>query len=139
MAWTLRVLAFAALLASTPALACDCVRLDSKGPHFASDLDRVAKYYPIAAEGVLQADGDYAWLFRPTHEYRGPGKASYSIELISDCSLEPATMKGLIGKPVFLLLAGGPDRFEASRCVNLLGGAAEAAIRDRVIGSCRPR
>ncbi|WP_309662712.1 hypothetical protein [Sphingomonas sp.] len=139
MARILIALAFASLLASTPALACDCVRLDPNGPHFASDLDRIAKFYPIAAEGVIEAQGDYAWRFRPTHEYRGPGKASYAIELIGDCSLEPPTMAKLIGKPVFLLLAGGPDRYEASRCVNLLGGAADAAIRDRVVKSCHPR
>lgn len=130
---------FGSLLASAPAAACDCVRLDPSGPHYTSDLDRIAKYYPIAAEGVLEADGDYAWRFHATHEYRGPGKASYAIELISDCSIEPQTMKGLIGKPVFLLLAGGPDRYEASRCVNLLGGDADAAIRARVLSLCPTR
>jgi hypothetical protein len=127
------------LLASGPAAACDCIRLDPTGPHFASDIERIAKFYPVAAEGVLEADGQYAWRFRPTREYRGLGKASYAIELISDCSLDPQTMKGLIGKPVFLLLAGGPDRYEASRCVNLLGTEIDAAIRNRVASSCRPR
>jgi hypothetical protein len=127
------------LLASAPAAACDCIRLDPKGPHFASDLDRIAKYYPVAAEGVVEADGEYAWRFRPTHEYRGPAKVSYPIELISDCSLEPQAMKALIGKPVFLLLAGGPDHYEASRCVNLLGGETERAIRHRITSSCPPR
>jgi hypothetical protein len=126
------------ILISAPAAACDCVGLDPKGPHFAADLDRIAKYYPIAAEGVIEAQGDYAWRFSPTHEYRGPGKPSYAVELASDCSLDPQTMKALVGKPVFLLLAGGPDHYEANRCVNLIGGQVEAAIRRRVVSSCRP-
>ena len=62
---------------SSPALACDCIRRDPQGPRFAEDLERIAKYYPVAAEGVVEADGPYAWRFRPTREYRGPGKASY--------------------------------------------------------------
>ncbi|MEO8175342.1 MAG: hypothetical protein ABI626_01625 [Sphingomicrobium sp.] len=127
------------LLASSPAAACDCVGLDPKGPHFAEDLDRIARFYPVAAEGVVETAGPYAWRFRPTHEYRGSGKASYSIDLLSDCSLDPAEMKAIIGKPVFLLLGGGPDRYAASRCVNLLGGDAEAAIRKRITRSCQPR
>lgn len=130
------LLLFASL--SSPAIACDCITLDPKLPRFASDLDRIALYYPVAAEGVVEADGPYAWRFRPTREYRGPGKASYAIDLVSDCSLAPDEMKRLIGKPVFLLLAGGPGRYEASRCVNLLGGETEAAIRERVAGSCKP-
>ena len=137
---SLPALAFlGSLLVSTPAAACDCVRLDPSGPHFASDLDRIAKYYPVAAEGVLEADGDYAWRFRPTREFRGSTKASYAIELISDCSLDPQAMNAVVGKPIFLLLVGGPDRYEASRCVNLLGGETEAAIRHRVARICRPR
>ena len=140
MTRTLRILAvLGSLLAANPAAACDCVRLIPSGPHFAEDLDGIAKFYPVAAEGVVEADGPYAWRFRPTREYRGLGKASYTIDLISDCSLGPQEMQTIIGKPVFLLLAGGPDRFEAGRCVNLLGGEAEAAIRKRVIGSCPPR
>lgn len=139
MSRTVGLLAFGLLLASTPAAACDCITLDPKGPRFATDLDRIAQYYPVAAEGVLERDGEFAWRFRATQEYRGPGKASYRVELISDCSLEPAAMKAIIGKPVFLLLAGGPDRYEASRCVNLLGGEAESAIRNRFRRSCRPR
>lgn len=135
----LQALAFASILASTPAAACDCIGLDPKGPHFAADLDRIARYYPVAAEGVVEANGPYAWRFRPTREYRGLGKASYLIDLLSDCSLDPAEMKAIIGKPVFLLLGGGPDRFAASRCVNLLGGETEAAIRSRVAKSCPPR
>jgi hypothetical protein len=125
------------LLVSAPAVACDCVQVDPKGPHFAADLDRIAKFYPVAAEGVLEADGDYAWRFRSTHEYRGSRKVTYAIELTSDCSLEPATMKELIGKPIFLLLAGGPNHYEASRCVNLLGDNIDAAIRNRIRSKCR--
>ena len=139
MARILYALAFGSLLASAPAAACDCVGLDPKGPHFAADLDRIAEFYPVAAEGVVEADGPYAWQFRPTREYRGLGKATYAIDLISDCSLGPQEMQTIIGKPVFMLLAGGPDRFEASRCVNLLGGEINAAIRKRVVSKCPPR
>ena len=135
----LHALAFASLLATSPAAACDCVGLDPRGPHFTEDLDRIARYYPVVAQGVVEAAGPYAWRFRPTLEYRGAGKASYAIELTSDCSLEPQAMKALIGKPVFLLLSGGPHRYQASRCVNLLGGEAETAIRKRIAKACPPR
>jgi hypothetical protein len=110
-----------------------------KGPHFAEDINRIAQFYPVVAEGAVEADGPYAWRFRTTREYRGLGKASYAIELLSDCSLDPQEMRKIIGKPVFLLLAGGPDRYEANRCVNLLGHEVEAAIRKRIVGSCRRR
>lgn len=136
MARLVHALAFAATLASSPAAACDCVGLDPKGPHFAEDLDRIAKFYPVAADGVIEAAGPYAWRFRPTHEFRGPGKAYYAIDLLSDCSLDPAEMTAIIGQPVFLLLGGGPERFAASRCVNLLGGEIDDAIRARVANAC---
>lgn len=125
-----------------PALACDCVRLDPKGPRFAEDLERIAQYYPVAAEGVVRSDGPYRWRFLPTREYRGPGKPTYSIDLISDCSLAPQEIGQIIGKPVFLLLAAGEGdyqgRYEASRCVNLLGTEIEAALRARFTGNCTP-
>ncbi len=129
---------------SSPALACDCVRLDPNGPHFKADLDRVAEYYPVAAEGVLEGDGPYAWRFNPTREYRGPGKSSYSITLISDCSLAPQELNAVLGKPIFVLLAAGPGdhqrHYEISRCVNLLGADIENALRARILSRCkRPR
>lgn len=139
MAKTLAAITLAASLWAHPAAACDCITLDPKGPHFASDLDRIAQYYPVAAEGVVERDGPYSWRFRTTREYRGSGAASYPIDLISDCSLAPDEIGKIIGKPVLLLLAGGPDRYEASRCVNLLGADTDAAIRKRVISSCKPR
>ena len=132
------LVAFAALCA-TPALACDCIRLVPGGPHFEADLDRIAAFYPVAAEGVIEANGAYSWRFKPSHEFRGPKQASYPVELISDCSLDPEELKALIGKPVFLLLSGGPDRYEASRCVNLQGAAVEAGIRKRIKASCTSR
>jgi hypothetical protein len=140
MAKTVVAFALAAsLFWAAPAAACDCITLDPKGPHFTRDLDRIAQYYPVAAEGVVVADGPYSWRFRTTREYRGTGAASYPIDLISDCSLGPDEIGKIIGKPVFLVLAGGPDRYEASRCVNLLGAEVDAAIRKRIIGSCNPR
>jgi hypothetical protein len=138
-------LAFAAfLVAAGPAAACDCVRLDPKGPNFASDLERIAEFYPIAAEGMLERDGPYAWRFKPTREYRGPGKSSYSITLISDCSLAPQELNAVLGKPIFVLLAGGPGdhqgNYEISRCVHLLGADIENALRARILSRCkRPR
>jgi hypothetical protein len=76
-------------------------------------------------------------------EYRGPGQASYRVELISDCSLSPEEMKEIIGKRVFLLLAAGTGgsagRYEASRCVNLLGADVEAALRARLTRACPRR
>jgi hypothetical protein len=135
--------AFAAIsalsLMATPASACDCIRLDPKGPHFAADLDRIAAYYPVVAEGVLEPDGQYAWRFRPTREIRGHKQASYPIELISDCSLGPDELKAMIGKRIFVLLAGDGNRFEISRCVNFLGGEIEQQIRQRIARDCKPR
>jgi hypothetical protein len=106
---------------------------------FGSDLDRIVHFYPVAAEGVLEADGPYGWRLRTTREYRGPGASSYRIGLASDCSIAPNEMKDLIGKPVFLLLSGGPERYEAGRCVNLLGSDVTSAIRDRYVESCMAR
>jgi hypothetical protein len=132
-------LAFLLGTVTAPALACDCVNLVPSSPRFESDLDSIVRFYPIAGEGLVEPDGPYAWRFRPTREYRGPRQASYRIELGSDCSIAPDEMKALIGKPVFLLLNGGPDRYEAGRCVNLLAADVTAAIRDRYLGSCQPR
>ena len=124
------------LTTAAPAMACDCVRLDPKGPHFNADLDRIAAYYPVAAQGVLESDGQFAWRFRPTREWRGLSQSSYRIELISDCSLGPDELRDIIGKPVFLLLSGDGKRFEISRCVNLLGADIEGAIRHRIGENC---
>ena len=128
-----------AALAASPALACDCVTLIAGTPRFQSDLDRIVQYYPVAAEGVVETDGPYAWRFRPTREYRGPGAPSYRIELGSDCSIAPDEMNSLAGKPVFLLLSGGPDRYEAGRCVNFLASDVTTAIRGRYVESCKAR
>ena len=129
------------MLASAPAAACDCIRLISNGPHFNSDLDRIAKYYPVAAEGVLERDGPYAWRFNATREYLGPGERFYSITLISDCTLAPQELNALIGKPIFVLLAKGPGdhkgNYEISRCVNLLGTDIENALRSRILTRCK--
>jgi hypothetical protein len=129
------------MLASAPAAACDCVRLIPNGPHFESDLYRIAKYYPVAAEGVLERDGPYAWRFNTTREYRGPGKRSYPIALISDCTLAPQELNALIGKPIFVLLVEGPGdhkgNYEISRCVNLLGPDIENALRARISTECK--
>ena len=133
------LIALLGLTAASPGLACDCIRLDPNGPNFAADLDRIAAYYPVAAEGVLESDGEFAWRFRPTHEYRGLKQASYPVELISDCSLGPDELGHIVGKPVFLLLAGEKNRFEISRCVNFLGADVEQAIRDRIGKRCKPR
>jgi len=124
---------------ASPAFACDCVRLIPGSSNFARDLDEIAKFYPVAAEGVIAADGPYAWRFTPIREYRGPGQSSYRIELGSDCSLGPDEMKAIIGKPVFLLLGGGPKRYEAGRCVNLQSPDVETAIRHRITRDCRSR
>ena len=88
---------------------------------------------------MVEANGPYAWRFRPTREDRGLGKSFYAIDLIGDCSLDPAEMNVIIGKQAFLLLAGGSDHFESSRCVNVLGGEIGAAIRGRIAKSCPPR
>lgn len=106
---------------------------------FEADLDRIVQFYPVAAEGVVEADGSYAWRFTPTREYRGPRQASYRIELGSDCSIDPGVMQAMIGKPVFLLLSGGPERYEAQRCVNLVADDVSAAIRRRYSEGCNRR
>lgn len=128
-----------ALLAPSPALACDCIRLDPNGPHFAADLERITAHYPIAAEGVLEPDGELAWRFRPTREYRGLKQASYPIDLISDCSLSPGELTAIIGKPLFVLLGGHGNRFEISRCVNFLSPDVEQAIRRKIADNCKSR
>jgi hypothetical protein len=124
-------------------MACDCIRLIPGGPHFAADLDRIVQYYPVAAEGVVSADGPSAWRFFPTREYRGRGLKSYPITLIIDCSLAPDEMKAVIGKPIFALLAEGPGdhrgTFELSRCVNLQSPAVEKEMRARLGADCPSR
>jgi len=129
----------ALLVAAGPAHACDCVTLLPNNPRFPRDLEDIAQFYPVAAEGRVSPDGPYAWRFVPTREYRGPRQASYGIELSSDCSLSPEEMNSLIGRSVFLLLSGGPARYEAGRCVNLQSSAVESAIRHRVETGCTPR
>ena len=129
----------AAALTAGPALACDCVQLIPGSPHFQSDLDRIAQFYPVAAQGIVEADGPYAWRLRPTLEYRGTKQPSYRIELGSDCSLDPSEMNKLVGKSVFLLLGGGPDRYEAGRCVNLQSPEVEKALRARIGADCHRR
>lgn len=130
-----------ALTSATPALACDCMRLDPSFPRFEADLDRLAEYYPVAVEGIIQVDGQYCWRLIPTWEFRGPGLKSYSIDLISDCSLAPDEMNTLIGRRIFALLAEGPGdhrgRYELSRCVNLQSPEVEKAIRKRIGEGCR--
>ena len=135
----LAALSAALIATATPALACDCVSLIPGSPNFARDLDAIAKFYPVAAKGRVYADGPYAWRFAPTRELRGPKRSSYRIVLLSDCSLAPDEMKALIGKPVFLLLSGGPDRYEAGRCVNLQSPAVEEAVRASIHARCWPR
>ncbi|MEO7240849.1 MAG: hypothetical protein ABIW16_05560 [Sphingomicrobium sp.] len=88
---------------------------------------------------MIEPDGSNGWRFRPTHEYRGPGQPFYPLELISDCSLGPSEINLLVGKPLFVLLAGESGRFEISRCVNFLGAAIDRAIRKRVIDGCTAR
>lgn len=133
-------LVFAAGMAgASPALTCDCIRLDPQGPHFAADLDRIAAYYPVAAEGVLETEGEFAWRFRPVREYRGLKAASYKIDLISDCSLAPDELRAIAGKPIFVLLSGNGDRFEISRCVNLQGAEIEQEILRRISENCPSR
>ena len=130
-----------ASVCAPPALACDCIRLDPSFPRFEADLDRIAEYYPVAVEGIVQADGPYRWRLLPTREFRGPGLKSYSIDLISDCSLAPDEMKALINRRIFALLAEGPGdhsgRYELSRCVNLQSPEVEKSIRKRIGEACR--
>ena len=135
-------LSFLALIASAPALACDCVSLIPGSPNFERDLDAIAKYYPVAAEGVLEKQG-YDWRFRPTQQYRGPKQPFFLVTLMSDCSLAPDELDALIGRRVFLLLSGGrgsyEGRYEAGRCVNLQSPDVEAAIRNRINADCASR
>ena len=45
-------------------------------------------------------------------------------------------MDAVIGKPVFLLLSGGPERYEAGRCVNRQSPEVKKAIRSRIGADC---
>ena len=127
-------------LAPAAANACDCIRLSHEAPRFKEEIDRIAAYYPVAAEGVLESDGSYRWRFVPTREFRGPAQKSYSIDLISDCSLAPDELNALLGMPVFALLAEGAGdyrgRYELNRCVNLQAPDVENAIRERIGAGC---
>lgn len=131
------------LASATPALACDCVRLIPGSARFEDDVNRIVAFYPVAAEGVVVSEGPYGWRFRPTREYRGRSQASYRIELLSDCSLDPQAMRSIIGKRVFLLLSEGEGQgrgsFEIQRCVNLLEPDVERAIRAKIVGNCAKR
>jgi hypothetical protein len=132
----------AAAVAATPtcAVACDCIRLIPGSKRFDADLDRIAAYYQVAADGVLEADGPYAWRLRPIREYRGRKQSSYPISLASDCSVDPQEMNRLVGKKIFVLLAEGSGeskgRYELSRCVNLQSREVESAIRSRIDRRC---
>ena len=127
----------AALLCSSPALACDCVTLIPGGPHFATDLERISAFYPVASEGGIRIDRrDGSFRFFPSHEVRGRGQSSYVLDQISDCSLSFEDLRAIVGKPVFLILAGGPEKYEVGRCINLLGGAAEDALREQFTRRC---
>ena len=132
-----------AILIPGAAAACDCVRLFPESPRIEEDLDRIAAFYPVAAEGIIERDGEYFWRFTPTREFRGPGRKSYPIGLISDCSLAPDEMNAVVGKPVFALLVEGPGdhqgRYELNRCVNFLGPEIGAAIRAGIAAGCKPR
>jgi hypothetical protein len=137
------LIASLALASPTPALACDCVRLIPGSARFQDDVNRIAAFYPVAAEGVLESEGPYSWRFRPTREFRGRSQASYRIELLSDCSLDPQAMQSIIGRRVFLLLSEGEGQcrgsFEIQRCVNLLEADVERAIRSRIAANCAKR
>ena len=122
---------------SNPVFACDCRTLVPSSPNYQRDLEEVAAYYAVAADGVVERDGDFQWRLRVTRELKGPGLRIYRIVLSSDCSIDPQEMNQMIGKTVFLLLTpstvdGMTDAYEAGRCFNAQSpavavGSAEAA------------
>jgi hypothetical protein len=127
-----RLLTVFILIVATPALACDCVRLIPGGPHFDRDIAAIVDDATVIAEGVLIAPDT----FRATRVLKGPRRARYTIGLpegvVSDCTLYGRELDARIGEPTVIVLRGGPEHYEVSRCSNYQSRAVENAIRRRL-------
>ena len=129
MRWLFAVTAL--VLAAEPAAACDCVRFIPDNPRAQGDVAAWVEGAAVIAEGVIERPmGDLLEpaVFRPTRILRGPRAETYRIGVISDCALTLRAGDVALGRPIRLILYGGPELYEASRCVNLLGPEFERAV-----------
>lgn len=128
--------------AGAPAMACNCVRFIADHPRFETDVAAVLEQADVVAEGVIeQPMGDLLEpaVFRPTRILKGPVRDTYRIGVISDCALVLGAADFPPGTRVRLILHGGPDLYEAQRCVNLLGADFDAAVTRRLAPHCPRR
>ncbi len=129
-------------LPAGPAFACDCMRFSKESPHFEADADRVVESATVIAEGVIERPlGPLLEpaVFRPTRVLRGPRRETYAVGVISDCGLLLREPEIRIGLPVRLVLTGGPELFEAGRCVNPQSPDLDEALTRRLGKGCRDR
>jgi hypothetical protein len=140
--WSLLAAAMLAIPSGSPALACDCVRFIPGGPHFQRDLRNVAEAASVIMEGTIVRPmaglGEPA-LVRSVRVLKGSRKTSYQVGIVSDCSLVLGEAEANSGRPLLLVLSGGPELYEASRCANLLGAEFEQALEHHASRSCGRR
>ena len=125
--------------AAAPASACDCVNYFPGTPGFERDLDVALSFADVVAEGIIeQPMGPMLEpaIFRPTRVFKGPVRETYRIGVGSNCSLLLRAPEVPVGTPVRLILHGGPDLYEAQRCVNFLGPDFDAAVARRLGQGC---
>ena len=124
----------AMLAAPSAALACDCVRW-LPGPHFEADIDRVMAGSSAIIDAVvvkpMTKDGQPA-VVMASRVWKGPKQRRFSVGLGSDCSTVLDRKLVRPGQRIRLILFGGPEIFEASRCTNFQSPAFDRAIDTRL-------
>lgn len=126
-------------LGASPSLACDCIRLTPDSPHFDRDMNAIVEGAAVIAEGIIvrpMGPRLEPAIFRPTRIFKGPRQESYQIGIISDCGLLLRAEDVVPGQTIRLILYGGPDLYEASRCVNFQDAAVDAAVLGHLVRTC---
>jgi hypothetical protein len=129
------LIAVLVMLAAPPAaLACDCVRW-LPGPHFEVDIDRVIAGSSAIIDAVvvkpMASDGQPA-VVTASHVWKGPKQRQFSVGLGSDCSTVLDAKLVRPGQRIRLILFGGPEFFEASRCTNFQSPVFDRAVDTRL-------
>jgi hypothetical protein len=75
-------------------------------------------------------------IFRPTRIFKGPRQESYQIGIASDCGLLLRAKDIAPGQTIRLILYGGPDIYEASRCVNFQNAVFDGGVSRRLVRTC---
>lgn len=123
-----------ALAAPSLALACDCIRW-LPGPRFEADVDRVVAQSSAIIDAVVEkpmtGDGQPA-VVRATRVWKGPRQRRFHIGLVSDCSMVPDAALLRPNQRLCLILFGGPETYEASRCTNFQGPEFNRAVERRL-------